>query len=634
MQVPLDFTDTMPTRLEDAQPWNLASVHTLPALFAWRVALTPQAEAYRQYDDAAARWVSFTWQEAAERVARFVSALAALALPPSARVAILLPNGLHAVCLDQASLALGYVPVPMHALDNPASIAYILNDSDASLLVAASDAQWQAIAGTGVALPCLRQVIVVKRESPDTAIAGGVSVSTLEEWLARAPLLPHALSHADIALVAADDLGALVYTSGTTGKPKGVMLTHGNIVSNVKAVLQRVAPMANDVFLSFLPLSHTFERTGGYYLPIAAGCCVAFARSTQQLPEDLETVQPTILISVPRIYERAFASIEASLAKSTVKSWLFEAAQAVGWRRFCRSQGLPAGSALQATLDACTWPLLNTLVAQTLRKRFGGRLRLAVSGGAPLSEQIARCFLGLGVPITQGYGMTETSPVVAVNAPEDNDPATVGRALPGVEVRIGENRELQVRGPNVMRGYWKRDDDTAKAFIDGWLRTGDQAAIEAGRIRILGRIKEIIVTSTGEKIAPADLELAIMADPAFEQAYAFGDNRPFITCIVVLSDAYWHELTATLKLDPMDPASWRSGTAREAVRTRIRELTRSFPHYAQPRAVILSSEPWTIENTLLTPTLKIKRNNLATRFAEEIERVYPRDRSHGAQEGH
>jgi long-chain acyl-CoA synthetase len=189
-------------------------------------------------------------------------------------------------------------------------------------------------------------------------------------------------------------------------------------------------------------------------------------------------------------------------------------------------------------------------------------------------------------------------------------------------VRIGENKELQVRGPNVMRGYWKRDDDTAKAFIDGWLRTGDQATIEAGRIRILGRLKEIIVTSTGEKIAPADLELAIMADSSFEQAYAFGDNRQFISCAVVLANAYWRQLAATLELDPMDPASLNSPAAREAVSTRIRKLTRSFPYYAQPRAVILSLEPWTTENTLLTPTLKLKRNNLAAHFAGEIELIY------------
>ncbi|MFM0080626.1 AMP-dependent synthetase/ligase [Paraburkholderia sediminicola] len=605
--------------LESEQLSDLSSVRTLPALFAWRVARTPQAEAYRQYDEAAAQWASFTWHDASERVARLVTSLSRLALPRSARIAILLPNGLHAVCLDQATLALACVPVPMHALDNPASIAYILSDSDAALLVAASDTQWRAISGTGVSLPSLRQVVVLKRELPDKAMTGDLPVLTMEEWLSSPPATGPGQ---DVQQAAPDELAALVYTSGTTGKPKGVMLTHDNVVSNVKAALQRIAPRESDVLLSFLPLSHTFERTAGYYLPIAAGCCVAFARSARQLPEDLKTVKPTILISVPRIYERVFAGIEASLAKSIVKSWLFDAAQAVGWRRFVRTRGLADGSAMQAIVDACAWPLMNVVVARTLQRQFGGRLRLAVAGGAPLSQQIAHCFLGLGVPIIQGYGMTETSPVVAVNTVEDNDPATVGRPLPGVQVRIGENKELQVRGPGVMRGYWKREDDTAKAFIDGWLHTGDQATIEAGRIRILGRVKEIIVTSTGEKIAPVDLELAIMADTSFEQAYALGDNRQFISCVVVLTNAYWSQLTATLKLDPMDPTSLNSRAAREAVSVRIRELTQDLPYYAQPRAVILSLEPWTIENTLLTPTLKLKRNNLAAHFAEEIEQIY------------
>lgn len=609
----------MTTQLESPRLSDLSSVRTLPALFARRVALTPQAEAYRQYDEATSQWASFTWHDAAECVARLATALSGLALPHGARIAILLPNGLHAVCLDQAALALGCVPVPMHALDNPASIAYILSDSDASLLVAASDTQWQAIAGTGVSLPALRQVVVLTKALPDVLKTGDAAVLTMEEWLSSATTVA---SNQDIERVAPDDLAALVYTSGTTGKPKGVMLTHENIVSNIKAALQRIAPRESDVFLSFLPLSHTFERTAGYYLPIAAGCCVAFARSASLLAEDLKTVKPTILISVPRIYERVFASIEASLATSPVKSWLFDAAQAVGWRRFARERGFADASATQAIVDACAWPLLNALVARPLQDQFGGRLRLTVSGGAPLSQQIARCFLGLGVPVAQGYGMTETSPVVAVNTLQDNDPATVGRPLAGVEVRIGENSELQVRGPNVMRGYWKREDDTAKAFIDGWLRTGDQAAIEAGRIRILGRLKEIIVTSTGEKIAPVDLELAILADSPFEQAYAFGDHRQFISCAVVLASAYWSQLTTTLKLDPMDPASLNSRAAREAVHMRIRELTRSFPYYAQPRAVILSLEPWTIENTLLTPTLKLKRNNLAAHFADEIEQIY------------
>ncbi|SDI34098.1 AMP-dependent synthetase/ligase [Paraburkholderia phenazinium] len=609
----------MATQLESPRLSDLSTVRTLPALFAWRVALTPETEAYRQYDDITAQWASFTWHDAGERVARLVTLLSGLGLPRGVRIAILLPNGLHAVCLDQAALALGYVPVPMHALDNPTSIAYILNDSDASLLVAASDTQWQAIAGTGVSLPSLRQVVALTRELPGKAMTGELPVLTMEEWLASATATA---STRDPRHVAADDLAALVYTSGTTGKPKGVMLTHENVVSNIKAALQRIAPRESDVFLSFLPLSHTFERTAGYYLPIATGSCVAFARTVKQLSEDLRTVKPTILISVPRIYERVFAGIEASVAKSAVKSWLFDAAQAVGWRRFVRMHGFADGGAMRAIVDACAWPWLNALVARPVQNQFGGRLRLTVSGGAPLSQQIARCFLGLGVPVVQGYGMTETSPVVAVNALQDNDPATVGRPLTGVEVRIGENKELQVRGPNVMRGYWKRDDDTARSFVDGWLRTGDQATIEAGRIRILGRLKEIIVTSTGEKIAPVDLELAILADSSFEQAYAFGDNRQFISCVVVLTNAYWSQLTAKLELDPMDPASLNSRAARETVCMRIRKLTRDFPYYAQPRAVILSLEPWSIENTLLTPTLKLKRNNLAAHFADEIEQVY------------
>ena len=598
---------------------DVASIATLAELFAWRVALTPQAEAYRQGAPAGDRWKSFSWRDAGDRVARFTAALAAGALPRGARVAILLPNGLDAVCVDQATLALACVPVPMHAIDNPASIAYILADSDAAVLVAATSAQWRAIVATGVALPALRLVVVVIWNAVEDG-AGSVPVTSLADWLARA----NALSPQTARGPGADDLAALVYTSGTTGKPKGVMLTHRNVVSNVQATLKRVAPQADDVFLSFLPLSHTFERTAGYYAPIAAGCCVAFARSTEKLAEDLKTVRPTILVSVPRIYERVYARMQTLVAGSALKTRLFAAAQAVGWRRFCRVQGLPRDGAASALLDALAWPLLDRLIARPLRAQFGGRLRVAVSGGAPLSQTIAHCFLGLGVPVVQGYGMTETSPVVAANAPDDNDPATVGRPLAGVEVKIGDNRELLVRGPGVMRGYWKRDADTAHAFVDGWLRTGDQAAIEAGRLRILGRVKEIIVTSTGEKIAPVDLELAIAADALFEQVYVFGDNRPFIACIVVLNRSLWASLAAELQLDAAAPASLQNAAARDAALQRIRASTRSFPHYAQPRAVALTLEPWTIENTLITPTLKLKRNNLAAHFAEQIEQLYRR----------
>ena len=596
---------------------ELSSLKTLAEMLDWRVARSANAEAYREFDAGLDRWVSTSWQQIGERVTAYIRALSKSNLERGARVAILLPNGTSAVCIDQATLAIACVPVPMHALDNSESIAYILKDSDASLLVVDTDRQWLDIVSTGIHLPSLRQVVVSKKVLLEQGELNGTLVVLLDTWLALAGDFP-ALARAPEE----SELAALVYTSGTTGKPKGVMLTHLNVMSNVKSVVERVAPVANDVFLSFLPLSHTFERTAGYYLPIATGSCVAYSRSAKQLPQDLTEVQPSILISVPRIYERVYSIIQTRLSASKIQSVLFNAAIDIGWRRFCRHQGMPAGNAVIEVLDAMGWIFFQPLVAQKLLDQFGGRLRVAVSGGAALSPVISRCFLGLGIPIVQGYGLTETSPVIAVNTPDDNNPITVGRVLSKIEVRIGENAELQVRGPNVMRGYWKREEDTAKAFIDGWLRTGDQAEIIDGRVRIMGRIKEIIVTSTGEKIAPVDLELAILTDVVFEQAYVFGENMPFIGCAVVLSKAYWIELANSLQLNPNNPEDIYNQRAADAVVARIRAATMSFPYYAQPRSAILSIEPWTIENTLITPTLKLKRNNLAAHFAKAIERMY------------
>jgi long-chain acyl-CoA synthetase len=583
----------------------LSHARTLTELFDARVHRSPEGIAYRRYDAAASRWVALSWREA------------------GARVGLLLPNGVEAVWADLSTMAAGCVPVPMHALDNPASIAYILGDCEAAVLMVQESAQWEAIHATGVALPALRCVVVVGPGAPSAAPApGAVPVISVADWLdagAQAAELPAAPPQPG-------DLAAVVYTSGTTGKPKGVMLTHANVVANVMAVLAHVAPGPDDVFLSFLPLSHTFERTAGYYLPIAAGSSVAHARSVALLAEDLRTVRPTVLVSVPRIYERVRAQLDARLAGSRAKRWLFEAAQGVGWRRFCRQQGLPTPASPWAAAELLVAPLLDALVGRPLRASFGGRLRVAVSGGAPLAPALARCFLGLGVPVLQGYGMTETSPVVAANTLAHNDPATVGTALQGVELRVGENRELQVRGPNVMKGYWKRPEDSARAFTDdGWLRTGDQASIDdGGRVRILGRIKEIIVTSTGEKIAPADLELAIAADPLFSQVFVLGENRPFIAAVAVLERTQWQAFAQSLGVDPAQPASLNLPAVQQAALQRIAQQAAAFPRYGVPRAVWLSLDPWTVENSLMTPTLKLKRHNLMARFEAEIEGLYRR----------
>ena len=609
-------------------PADIASVCTLPQLLAYRAARTPNSEAYRAFDTTSQAWTSLTWAETAQRVGTWAQALAAMQLPAAARIAILLPNGLNAMCADQATLATGCVPVPLHAIDNPGSIAYILADCEASMLFVSHVEQWEKIQAVGTPFPALRAVVITDDGASLTAIPAsgdGPAVGSLAQWLAGA-------THAGSATVPkapeADDLAAIVYTSGTTGKPKGVMLTHHNVISDVKAVLERIAPTAEDVFLSFLPLSHTFERTGGYYLPIAAGSCVAYARSVPQLAEDLKTVRPTVLVSVPRIYERIHAKLLEKLSPTPWKMQLYEAAQNKGWARFCAAQGLPtptpdANSQAAGWMAALPWPVLQALVAKPLLAQFGGRVRVAVSGGAPLSPTIAKCFLGLGLPLIQGYGMTETAPVVSVNALDDNDPACVGKALPGVEVRIGENRELQVRGPIVMKGYWKRPEDTAKILnADGWLGTGDQAEIVNGRIYIKGRIKEIIVTSTGEKIPPGDLELALLADPLLEQAFVVGENRPFIACVAVLKRDEWQRLAGDLGLSAQDADSLNHPSVHRAVLARIEKNTASFARYAVPRAVHLTLEPWTIENTFMTPTLKLKRNNLMAHFAEAIEGMY------------
>ena len=403
------------------------------------------------------------------------------------------------------------------------------------------------------------------------------------------------------------------------------MLTHRNVVSNVKATLDCVSPREGDVFLSFLPLSHTFERTAGYYLALATGCAIAYNRSVLLLAEDLKTIRPTVIISVPRVYERIYARVQDKLRKSRpVARKLFDWAVEVGWRDFCRRNGMPMEKSSRAWLDGVIRATLLRRMADTLLSQFGGRLRIAISGGAALNHKVARAFCGLGLPIIQGYGMTEASPIIAGNCVELNQPDTVGKPFSNVEVRLGESSEIQIRGPSIMKGYWHRPEDTAAAFTkDGWLRTGDVGGFTAqGMLQIRGRIKEIIVTSTGEKIPPADLESAIETDPLFDQCWIVGENRPYLTLIAVVNPNEWTAFAESLKLDPKDPASLSAAAARTAALRRAKTAAADFPNYALPRAAILTTEVWTIENGLITPTLKLKRGPLGKKFAEDIARVY------------
>jgi long-chain acyl-CoA synthetase len=588
---------------------------TLPGLFRRRCERTPDGEAYRQFDPSTAQWKGHTWRDMQAGAARWQSALAREQLAPGERVAVLLKNSVEWVCFDQAAQALGLVVVPLYTTDNPENIAYILGDCGARLLLVGEPDQWQAVAPLHARFPQLTRVLCVSPSSI-ASTSPGAMFSFVADWLA-AESVPAASHAAD-----RHALATIVYTSGTTGRPKGVMLSHHNILSNTEAVLKLVPGYREDLYLSFLPLSHTFERTVGYYLPIMTGSTVAFSRSVQDLAEDLLTVRPTMLVSVPRIYERVYARLQHGLEeKGALAKVLFRWAEKIGWRRFEASQHRGEAPGLIAR---ALWPVLRHLVADKILSRLGGRLRLAISGGAPLSPKLSRCFIGLGLPLLQGYGLTEASPIVTANTSANNLPESVGVALPGIELRLGDKDELLVRGPNVMLGYWSDAEKTRQTIDeDGWLRTGDVARIDRdGHVFIVGRLKEILVMSTGEKVPPNDLELAITEDPLFDQAMVVGEGKPHLAALIVLNPEAWRDLASALSLDPSDPKALTATPLAQPVHQRLQASLRRFPAYARVPEFRLTLEPWTIENGLITPTMKLKRAELERRFMREIRALY------------
>ncbi len=596
---------------------ELKVLRTLPELLFHHLDKRPELPLYQFYDHRTKEWVTLNVREVCERVTRWARAFAANGLKRGDRVAMLLPNGIDAVCFDMAALVCALVPVPLHAIDTPGSSAYILNDSGARFLVTNRLLKWKAIRETG-ALPAL-DFVVITDEAIDTSTEGGLTLTNIDHWLStggETPLPPGPEP---------TDLAALVYTSGTTGRPKGVMLTHRSILADVVGAMGIISPEPEDVWFSFLPLSHTFERTTTYYFGLGMGNLVGFNRNIGLLQEDMRVIRPTILMCVPRVFEKIYAKIhERIAAKPRFVQFMFNWAVNVGWRRFCRNNGIPVEPSAAAFLDPFVAGFLSRKVASSVRAIFGGRPRAVISGGAALSSNIARTFIGLGVEIFQGYGMTEASPVIAVNRFGANHPSTVGVPLGNISVKLGPNDELMVKGPIVMKGYWNRPEDT-RAVIDeeGWLKTGDQADIYAdGHIRIKGRIKEIIVTSTGEKIPPADLEQAIEVDPLFEQVMAVGEDRPYIAVLAVVNAARFEQFVRDLGKDPASENILLDRDVRTAALRRIKALAADFPNYGVPRNVQLLAEPWTIENGMLTPTLKLKRGRIREHYAKEIAELY------------
>ena len=587
---------------------------TIPALFRERVKRTPQNIAYHYFDKDHKIWQSLTWADMSAHVAHWQAAFATENLMPGDRVAIMLRNSPQWVMFEQAALGLGLVTVPLYTDDRADNVAYIITHAEVKLFLIDGEMQWKSLYKVRDQLSTLTRIVSIQRIDPKK-IHSDSRLVTLSQWL---PNDTDYTLRANESLP--DEMASIVYTSGTTGRPKGVMLSHRNMLGNAQAAASCIEFSYEDRFLSFLPLSHTFERTGGYYLPMVVGANVAYARSIQQIAQDLVTLRPTMLMSVPRIYEQVYAKIQNQLdKKSPLARHLFTLATQVGWRHFEYHQGR-AGWHPKLLL----WPLLRRLVAKPVLDKLGGRMRLAISGGAALSPKVAQLFVGLGLNLLQGYGLTETSPIISVNRPNDNIPDSIGTTLPDVKVKLGENDELLTKSPYIMLGYWKNPEATQNMIDkDGWLHTGDKARQDAvGHLYMTGRIKEIIVMGNGEKVPPTNMEMVIGTDSLFEQVMIIGEGKPFLAALVVLNIEQWHLFAKDLTINPDSEDALQIKPVHQAILTRIGKHIKDFPGYAQIRRVSLFLKPWNVDNGLLTPTLKMKRARIIEHHATEIEQMY------------
>lgn len=579
---------------------------TLDGLFRERATRSADRPAYVDFNANTGRWRSRTWAEMYAAIGRWQAGFSKENLQPGDRVALMQRNSPEWVMFDQAAYGESLVVVPLYTVDRPDNVAYLLSDCGAKLVLFDTQEQWDQFRVLNLDLPGVERILVL---NPSGSPFGDPRVKSVAEWLPETGANRHLSTDGT-------RLASIIYTSGTTGRPKGVMLSHDNLLSNCRDTLVKADVHEDDELLSFLPLSHVFERNVGYYMAVMVGFKTTYARSIAQLGEDLQIVKPTLFHAVPRIYERVWAAVKAKLDEAPERRRkLFHRTVDIGFARFEHQQGRGPWKA-----SFLLWPLLKRLVADKVLIKLGGRLRSAGAGGAALAPEISRVFIGLGLPVIQGYGMTESSPVITTNTKEDNVPASVGKVIANVEIRIAENGELLVRGPNVMMGYWNNPDATAAALEGGWLHTGDVARIdETGHVYLTGRIKDIIVLANGEKMPPGDIEAAILGDSLFEQVLVLGEGRSYLSALVVLNAARWSEAAGAAGIDPVVLAS---PAAEKIVLGRIAARMRPFPGYAQIRRAALTAEPWTVENAMLTPTLKARRQQIMERHADVLARIY------------
>ncbi len=589
---------------------------TLVDLFFEVVDRMEDHPAFRYYGEG--DWPSISYREALEQVRAVAGALGHLGLERGDRAAILAENRPEWALADYGCLTSGVIDVPVYATLTPGQVAYILNNSGARLVFCSTPEQLDKVQEIRDDCPELEWVVVFDPpggELPEATLSWadflekGASAGSLEAFRAEAESAQP------------DDTATILYTSGTTGDPKGVMLSHNNLHSNVRAAATCLPIDENDATLSFLPLSHVFQRMVDYLL-FNRGCCISYARAIDTVPEDLRMVQPTVVVSVPRLYEKVYAKVmDASGVRGVLVGWAAKVGRRYAEARLAgRTPG--AGTRLQ-------YRLASALVFKKIYQGVGGRLRYFVSGGAPLSAEINKFFFSAGIMILEGYGLTETSPVTNVNTPQDFPEnfriGTVGKPVPGTEVRIADDGEILVRGPQVMKGYYKRPEETREVIDeDGWFHTGDVGELDAdGFLRITDRKKDIIVTAGGKNVAPQPIENQLKKNRYFDQPVLVGDRERFLTLMMVPD---FDALEGWAREKGIQWSNNRELLSDDGVQSLLvaemkRELS-DLSSFETPKKLVLVDSPFTIEDGSLTPTQKVKRRVVQERHSEVLKAVY------------
>jgi long-chain acyl-CoA synthetase len=566
----------------------------------------------------AGRWVDIGYHDMAERVQDLSIGLQELGVRRGDRVAILSENRPEWAIADYACLAARCTDVPIYPTLPAKQAEYILRDAGAVAVLVSSAAQLEKVAKVRERLPALRHIIAF-----DDA-ATGAGVLRFEQVLerGRAARERHPDWRASALDVVEDDLATLIYTSGTTGDPKGVMLSHGNITSNVTTCVALFSFTAEDECLSFLPLSHIFERMFGHYCMFHAGVVINYAESVDTVPADMQEIRPHLMASVPRLYEKIYARVLDSVrASSPLRKRIFAWSREVGerWAEATTSRR-PVSPALKLQRA-----LADRLVFAKLRARTGGRIRFFISGGAPLSPEIARFFYAAGLPILEGYGLTETSPVMAVNTFQNHRLGTVGKAIPEVEIRIAPDGEIVTRGPNVMCGYFNKPEATAEAIDEeGWFHTGDIGIIDAdGYLSITDRKKDLIVTAGGKNIAPQPIEILAKTSKFVCSAVMIGDRRPFPIMLVVPDPAQVKGWAGHQGLPDGDLEQLLDHPdVRQKIEREVRMTLRDLAQFEMPKKLLILPKDFTVEAGELTPTLKVRRRIVEEHNRPAIEALY------------